>query len=102
MSPRLPVRWPRSASRYGRGSVTRTNWATRILPTSSPRSRAALTSGSGWWRPISSSDDQCGAPVFEAYIRERLRANSIDLYAETHRLLDQILLALVLEHSGGI
>ena len=42
------------------------------------------------------------APVFEAYIRERLGTNSIDLYAETHRLIDQILLPLVLEHSGGI
>jgi DNA-binding protein Fis len=42
------------------------------------------------------------APVFEAYIRERLAANAIDLYAETHRSIDHILLPLVLEHSGGI
>src|SRR5271157_6069821 len=42
------------------------------------------------------------APVVEAFIRERLGTNSGDLYAETHRWLDQILLPLVLEHTGGV
>jgi len=42
------------------------------------------------------------APVVEAFIRERLGTNSGDLYAETHRWLDQILLPLILEHTGGI
>ena len=42
------------------------------------------------------------APVVGAFVRERLGANSSDLYAETHRWLDQILLPLVLEHTGGI
>ena len=54
--------------------------------------------GSGASAPVSRVD----APIFEAYIRERLGANSSDLYAETHRLIDRILLPLVLEHSGGI
>jgi two-component system nitrogen regulation response regulator GlnG len=42
------------------------------------------------------------APDVEAFIRERLGTNSGDLYAETHRWLDQILLPLILEHTGGI
>jgi DNA-binding NtrC family response regulator len=42
------------------------------------------------------------APVVEAFIRERLAANPGDLYAETHRWLDQVLLPLVLEHVGGV
>jgi DNA-binding NtrC family response regulator len=59
---------------------------------------AKTLGGSGQGASVSRVD----APVFEAYIRERLGANSIDLYAETHRLIDHILLPLVLEHSGGI
>jgi two-component system nitrogen regulation response regulator GlnG len=65
-----------------------------LLPTFLPESLG----GSGAGAPLSRAD----APVFEAYIRERLGANSSDLYAETHRLIDRILLPLVLEHSGGI
>ena len=42
------------------------------------------------------------APVVEAYIRQRLGANSSDVYAEMHLWLDQILLPLVLEHTDGV
>ncbi len=42
------------------------------------------------------------APDAEAFIRERLGTNSGDLYAESHRWLDRILLPLVLEHTGGV
>ena len=42
------------------------------------------------------------APVVEAFIRERLSANPGDVYAETHRWLDQVLLPLVLEHVAGV
>jgi two-component system response regulator AtoC len=65
-----------------------------LLPAFLPESLG----GPGAGAPLSRVD----APVFEAYIRERLAANSSDLYAETHRLIDGILLPLVLEHSGGI
>jgi two-component system nitrogen regulation response regulator GlnG len=41
-------------------------------------------------------------PVVGAFIRERLAANSSDLYAETHLWLDRVLLPAVLEHTGGI
>ena len=39
--------------------------------------------------------------LVEALIRERLGANPGDLYAETHRWLDRILLPLVLEQAQG-
>ena len=42
------------------------------------------------------------APAVEAFIRERLGANSSDIYAEMHRWLDRILLPLVLEQTSGI
>ncbi len=65
-----------------------------LLPTFLPESLG----GPGASAPLSRVD----APVFEAYIREQIGVNSSDLYAETHRLIDRILLPLVLEHSGGI
>jgi len=38
---------------------------------------------------------------FEDFIRQRLQAGGNDVYAETHRQLDRILLALALEFTGG-
>jgi two-component system, NtrC family, response regulator AtoC len=40
-------------------------------------------------------------PGLEAFIRERLVPDSQDLYANTHRHVDRLLLALVLEYTGG-
>jgi two-component system nitrogen regulation response regulator GlnG len=40
-------------------------------------------------------------PALEAYVRERLGADSRDLYAEAHRLVDHVLLPLVMEHTRG-
>jgi two-component system nitrogen regulation response regulator GlnG len=37
----------------------------------------------------------------EAFIRQRLGPDSRDLYAETHRELDRLVLPRVLEHTGG-
>jgi two-component system nitrogen regulation response regulator GlnG len=37
----------------------------------------------------------------DAFIRERLGADPRDLYAETHREVDRLLLTRVLEHTGG-
>jgi two-component system nitrogen regulation response regulator GlnG len=37
----------------------------------------------------------------EAFIRQRLGPDSCDLYAETHRELDRLLLPRVLEYTGG-
>jgi DNA-binding NtrC family response regulator len=37
----------------------------------------------------------------EAFIRQRLGSQARDLYAETHRELDRLLLPRVLEHTGG-
>jgi two-component system nitrogen regulation response regulator GlnG len=42
------------------------------------------------------------APIVEAFVRDQLAANSQDIYAATHKWLDQILLPLVLEHTGGV
>jgi two-component system nitrogen regulation response regulator GlnG len=38
---------------------------------------------------------------FEPFIRERLRDDTSNLYAEAHQDLDRLLLPLVLEHTGG-
>ena len=40
-------------------------------------------------------------PGLEAFIRERLGPDSRDLYADTHRQVDRLLLALVMEYTGG-
>jgi two-component system nitrogen regulation response regulator GlnG len=40
-------------------------------------------------------------PALEAYVRERLGAETRDLYAEAHRVVDQVLLPLVMEHTRG-
>jgi two-component system nitrogen regulation response regulator GlnG len=40
-------------------------------------------------------------PDLEAFIRERLGPDSQELYADTHRHVDRLLLALVMEHTGG-
>jgi two-component system nitrogen regulation response regulator GlnG len=37
----------------------------------------------------------------DAYIRQRLGPGAQDLYAETHRQVDRVLLPLVLEYTGG-
>jgi two-component system nitrogen regulation response regulator GlnG len=37
----------------------------------------------------------------EAFIRQRLTPDMCDLYAETHRQVDRLLLPRVLEHTGG-
>jgi two-component system nitrogen regulation response regulator GlnG len=40
-------------------------------------------------------------PALEAYARERLGADTRDLYVEAHRLVDRVLLPLVMEHTRG-
>jgi DNA-binding NtrC family response regulator len=40
-------------------------------------------------------------PGLEAFIRQRLRPDMQDLYADTHREVDRLLLPLVLEFTGG-
>src|SRR5262249_35289041 len=40
-------------------------------------------------------------PALEAYVRERLGADTRDLYTEAHRLVDRVLLPLVMEHPRG-
>jgi nitrogen regulation protein NR(I) len=42
-----------------------------------------------------------GDPGLEAYVRQRLGPDSQDLYADTHRQADRVLLPLVLEYTGG-
>jgi two-component system nitrogen regulation response regulator GlnG len=37
----------------------------------------------------------------ESFIRQRLGPDSRDLYADSHRELDRLLLSLVLEYTGG-
>jgi two-component system nitrogen regulation response regulator GlnG len=40
-------------------------------------------------------------PALEAYVRERLSADTRNLYTEGHRAVDKILLPLVMEHTRG-
>jgi DNA-binding NtrC family response regulator len=50
----------------------------------------------------SGSDAPPGADLgLEAFIRQRLRPDMQDLYADTHRQVDRLLLPRVLEYTGG-
>jgi DNA-binding NtrC family response regulator len=42
-----------------------------------------------------------GGLDLEAFIRQRLAPDTDDLYGETHRQVDRLLLTLALEHTGG-
>jgi two-component system nitrogen regulation response regulator GlnG len=55
----------------------------------------------GLGKPTASAAPALGGLDPEAFIRQRLGPDSRDLYAETHRELDRLLLARVLEHTGG-
>jgi DNA-binding NtrC family response regulator len=52
-------------------------------------------------RPVTASPSAAGDPNLEAFIRLRLTSGESDLYAETHRQVDRLLLTRVLEDSGG-
>jgi DNA-binding NtrC family response regulator len=42
-----------------------------------------------------------GLPDLDAYIREQIAVSNNDVYAETHRHVDRLLLVRALEHTGG-
>jgi two-component system nitrogen regulation response regulator GlnG len=52
-------------------------------------------------KPGDSSPPAAAGTDLEAFIRQRLGPDVTDLYAATHRQVDQLLLPLVLEHTGG-
>jgi DNA-binding NtrC family response regulator len=54
-------------------------------------------------KPTESSPASAAGPDagLEAFIRERLVPDASDLYAETHRQVDRLLLLRVLEYTGG-
>jgi two-component system nitrogen regulation response regulator GlnG len=56
-----------------------------------------LPTGPGATEAAAASEE----PDLEEFIRERLRPDMNDLYAETHRRVDRMLLPLVLEYTGG-
>jgi DNA-binding NtrC family response regulator len=49
----------------------------------------------------SGPDTPAADPGLQAFIRQRLKLQTGDLYAETHRQVDRLLLPRVLEHAGG-
>jgi DNA-binding NtrC family response regulator len=51
--------------------------------------------------PVSASPSPAGDPNLEAFIRLCLTSGESDLYAETHRQVDRLLLIRVLEDTGG-
>jgi DNA-binding NtrC family response regulator len=68
---------------------------TTLLPTFLP----ALSGGlSG---PVTASPSAAGDPNLGAFIRLCLASGEPDLYVETHRQVDRLLLARVLEDTGG-
>jgi two-component system nitrogen regulation response regulator GlnG len=67
-------------------------------PTLLPAFLPDLTSGPG----ENASGALPRAPLgLEAFVRQRLGPEARDLYAETHREVDRLLLPLVLEYTGG-
>jgi two-component system nitrogen regulation response regulator GlnG len=51
--------------------------------------------------PVTQPPPAAGDPNLEAFIRQCLASSEGDLYAETHRQLDRLLLVHVLEDMGG-
>jgi two-component system nitrogen regulation response regulator GlnG len=51
--------------------------------------------------PTSPDGPPVRLPALELYVRERLRADTRDLYTEGHRAVDKVLLPLVMEHTRG-
>jgi DNA-binding NtrC family response regulator len=51
--------------------------------------------------PVAASTTASGDPKLEAFIRLCLASGEDDLYAETHRQVDRLLLTRVLEDAGG-
>jgi len=51
--------------------------------------------------PVTASPSAAGDPNLEAFIRLCLASGEGDLYAETHRHVDRLLLTRVLEDTGG-
>jgi DNA-binding NtrC family response regulator len=66
---------------------------TTLLPAFLPELKGTTTDS----RPTAPGTN----PGLEAFIRERLRPESQDVYADTHRYVDRLLLALVLEYTRG-
>ena len=62
---------------------------------------AFLPELSGKPNDSSSAPPVAAEPGLEAFIRERLVPDADDLYAETHRQVDRLLLIRVLEFTGG-
>jgi two-component system nitrogen regulation response regulator GlnG len=62
---------------------------------------AFLPESLGESRPPDASSPRSETLDLEAFIRERLAPDASDLYAETHRQVDRLLLTLVLEYTGG-
>jgi two-component system nitrogen regulation response regulator GlnG len=50
---------------------------------------------------LTASPSAAGDPNLEGFIRLRLASGESDLYAETHRQVDRLLLARILEETGG-
>jgi two-component system nitrogen regulation response regulator GlnG len=57
-----------------------------------------LSGGAGEPGPAAPAGDELG---LESFIRQRLGPDAQDLYADTHRQVDRVLLPLVLEYTGG-
>jgi two-component system nitrogen regulation response regulator GlnG len=51
--------------------------------------------------PVTAPTPAAGDPNLEAFIRLRLASDDSDLYAETHRQVDRLLLTSVLEDTSG-
>jgi DNA-binding NtrC family response regulator len=69
-----------------------------LLPSFLPELPSGTTDPASTRIPSHSSASAAG---LESLIRRRLGSEAGDLYAETHREVDRLLLALVLEHTNG-
>jgi two-component system nitrogen regulation response regulator GlnG len=74
---------------------------TVLLPAFLPELSAEPAGGAGDRGPAGAGLAAGAAPDLEAFIRERLGPEAHDLYAETHRQVDRLLLHRVLEYTGG-
>jgi DNA-binding protein Fis len=72
---------------------------TVLLPAFLPELKAEATGGT---RDPTGTKEPAGAlPDLDAFIRDQIARDADDIYAETHRQVDKLLLVRALEQTGG-
>jgi two-component system nitrogen regulation response regulator GlnG len=72
---------------------------TVLLPAFLPQLKTDATTGSR--EPVGTREPSGALPDLDAFIRDQIARDADDIYAETHRQVDKLLLVRALEQTGG-